>query len=401
MNIKEIYNFSLGITGKDGAWFLLGKIILLGNAFLISVFLVKKFGLNAVGTYTIANVAITFLSIFCGLGLNYSLPREQLSNQERNTITLVLEVLLIPVTAIIIGIYSWIMASSNQELWEIAFFSSGGFFFALVNQINTLFILQDRTHLTLIFPLIYSVGVISGMLFSSTILEFALVLLIFRGLGSAIPFFFKEYARVSMGMILNCAKGGFGYIPTDLISTLSDQSGPLIMSHIMSRVDLGIFGLCRQVLTAADIPGWSFIQSKYPKIVKRDPVLIQEIGKQNGRIALLTSLVMNLGSLIMGFFIFKVPHFWYMMCVLMLTVPFRYNNNFSDQIIKAYGFVRLNTYLALLQFLLAIPIFFIFPKFLGLWGGVLGLAFFSLLSDLLYRNPAKRLYLGKLKLYPA
>lgn len=353
------------------------------------------------GTYTIANVAITFLSIFCGLGLNYSLPREQLSNPERNTITLVLGVLLIPVTAIIIGIYSWIMASSNRELWEIALFSSGGFFFALVNQINTLFLLQDRTHLTLIFPLFNSVGVIIGMLFSTNVLEFSLIILVFRGLGSSLPFLLKEYARVSIGTIISCGKRGFGYIPTDLISTLSDQSAPLIMSHIMSRGDLGIFGLCRQVLAAADMPSWSFIQSKYPQIVRRDSVLIQEIGKQNSKIALFSSLMMNLGSLIIGFIIFKLPHFWYMMCVLTLAVPFRYNNNFSDQIIKAYGFIRLNTWLALWQFLLAIPIFFIFPRFLGLWGGVLGVAFLSMLSDFLYRNPAKRLYLGKLKLSPA
>lgn len=388
----KVFQYGLSLTGKDGAWLMLGRFILLVNAFFLSIFLVKKFGLSAVGTYTIANVAVTFLALFCESGLSYSLPRESLSNAQRSMVVLAWVIILTPPAAMSIGLYSWVMAATQVEFWEIALFATGGFFAGITNLTNILFLLQNRTPFSLVFPICNTLGIMAGVLLATSVTELALALLVFRSAGNAISFVLLKYVRIDIVTVLRCGVRGLEYLPSDLFALLSEQSGPIILSRLLSRGDLGLFGLCRQILTAADVPSWSFVQSKYPKLVESRLKVANEVGRQNLKISLLVAF-MTIGlSFVLAFQIFQLPQLFSLMCVLTLVLPFRYNNHFFDRVIKSQGMIRLNTFLSMAKFLLAIPAFIFFTKSYGLRGSVVGLALLSVFSDFLYRKPAQKLY---------
>lgn len=371
---------------------MLGRFILLVNAFFLSIFLVRKFGLSAVGTYTIANVAVTFLALFCELGLSYSLPRESLTNAQRNMVVLAWTLILIPPAAMSIGLYSWLMAATQIEFWEIALFATGGFFAGITNLTNILFLFQNRTQFSLVFPVCNTLGILAGVCLANSVIELALAILIFRSMGNVLSFVLLKYVRIDTMTVLRCGLRGFEYLPSEFFALLSEQSGPIILSRMLTREDLGLFGLCRQILTAADVPSWSFVQSKYPKLVETRLKVAREVAGQNLRISLLVALMAIGMSFILAFHIFQLPQLFSLMCVLALVLPFRYNNHFFDRVVKSQGMSQLNTLLSLVKFLLAIPAFVFLSKSYGLWGGVAALAFLSVFSDLLYRKPAQRLY---------
>lgn len=389
---KKFYRYCLAFTGSDGAVLLLGRIILLGNAFLISVYLVKKFGLGAVGTYTLANVAVTLLSLFCALGLNYSLPRESLTNLQKNTVALVWSGLLAPISLALIVAYAAMMAQHPLEVWEISLFATAGFFFGITNVANTLFIMQNRTYLSLIFPVAHTVGLLLGMIYAQTVLQFAIFLMASRALGTTLPFCFLNYARTRISEIWDCGIQGFLYFPSDMLANLSEQSGPVILSFFLSRGELGVFGLCRQVLTAGDFPCWSFLQSIYPRMVKTRLATIREFQRQNIRLSVLVAVSVLTGSFILGFFIYQLPNFFYMMILLVLVIPFRYDNCLYDQVIKSVGKIKLNITLNVIKLLVAIPLFAIMGKMLGVWGAIIGMALLAMLSYFLYRKPGRNLF---------
>ncbi len=389
---KKFYRYCLAFTGSDGAVLLLGRVILLGNALLISIYLIKKFGLGAVGTYTLANVAVTALSLFCGLGLNYSLPRESLTDLQRNTVALAWSSLLAPVSLALIVAYALVMGEHRQEVWEISLFATAGFFCGITNVANTLFIMQNRAYLSLIFPVVHTVGLLLGLIYSQTLVHFAIFLMVFRGLGALLPFCLMKYARVRITKIWSCGITGFGYFPPDMLAVLSEQSGPIILSFLLSRGELGVFGLCRQVLTAGEFPAWSLAQSIYPHLVKTRLGSVREFQRRNIRLSVLAAIIVLSGSLILGFFIYGLPSFAYMMILVSLIIPFRYDNCFFDQVIKSVGKVRLNIVLNGIKLLVAIPLFAILGKTLGIWGAVSALAILSIFSDFLYRKPGSRLF---------
>jgi O-antigen/teichoic acid export membrane protein len=391
--IQTVFQYCLSLTGKDGAWLMLGRFILVVNAFFLSIFLVRRFGLSAVGTYTIANVAVTFLALFCELGLSYSLPRESLSNDQRNMVVLVWTLFLVTPAAMSIGLYSWLMAATQIEFWEIALFATGGFFAGITNLTNILFLFQNRTRFSMIFPACNTLGIVAGVSLARSVIELALALLILRSVGNLLSFVLLKYMRVDAATVLRCGVRGLEYLPSELFALLSEQSGPIILSRFLSRGDLGLFGLCRQILTAADVPSWSFVQSKYPKLVETRLKVAREVARQNLRISLLVVLMAMGLSFLLAYHIFRLPQLFSLMCVLTLVLPFRYNNHFFDRVIKSQGMIRLNTSLSMAKFLFAIPLFILSAKIYGLWGGVAGLGFLSVFSDFLYRKPAQRLYL--------
>lgn len=397
-SLKKFCGHYMALLGIDGTLLLLGRVILLGNAFLISIYLVKKFGLAEVGIYTIANVAVTCLSLLCGLGLNYSLPRESLSNPQRNTVMLAWSGFLAPATLLFIAAYAWVMAANHQEILEISLFATAGFFFAITNVTNTLLVMQERISLCLIFPILNTIGLLVGMIFSATVIQFAFALMVARALGSLLPFSLLKYSRISIAKIIKCGYRGVQYIPTDLLALASEQSGPLILSQLVTRSELGIFGLCLQVLNAGSQPVYTFLQSKYPELVTSRLSTADEIGRQVVKISFAASLLVLAGSFVLGFWVYDLRVFFYMMLLLTCAVPFRYNICFYDQVIKSVGKIKLNTLLSGVKLFLAIPIYFFLGRTLGAWGAIAGLVIISVFSDFLYRKPAKKLYpdLGKL-----
>jgi O-antigen/teichoic acid export membrane protein len=389
---SAVFRYALNLTGKEGAWLMLGRMILLANAFLLSIFLVRTFGLAAVGTYTIANIAVTVLTLICELGLSYCLPREALSNPQRNMVVLAWVLIMTLPAVLSIGVYAWSMGSGIQEFWEIALFASGGFAFAVTNLTNILFLLDRRSPFTLIFPVCNTLGILVGVALARSLVEVALSLFLFRTLGNAVSFLTMPFARIDNRSLLRCGLHGAGYILTDLFALLSEQCGPFILSYLLTRSDLGLFGLCRQILTAADVPCWSFIQSKYPELVESRLGEARTIGSKNTRLAFIATLCLVVGSFLLAYYVFFLPQLFAMVLILAAVLPFRYNNHFFDRVIKSKGLIKVNTWLALVKLCAAIPIFYVASILYGIWGGIFALAIISIFSDLIYRNTAVKLY---------
>src|ERR1700759_1758626 len=72
--------------GWDAAVILFARMLQNANGFLLSVIIVRKFGLAAAGSLTIATIATVLLGTFCTFGLPYIFAREKADNTVRNTI---------------------------------------------------------------------------------------------------------------------------------------------------------------------------------------------------------------------------------------------------------------------------------------------------------------------------
>jgi O-antigen/teichoic acid export membrane protein len=363
-------------------------MIQMGNGFILSVILVRRFGLASVGTYTIAAVAVSVLALLCGLGLPYSLPHERMSVGERNTVAACWALLMLPTALLIVMPFGRMMARHPGEWLEIALFAYGGYFFAQMNVLNVLLLLQQRARWAIVPPLVNVAGMVVGVLLGRSLVQFAFVLLIARAVGSVWLFASMKYEAVNLKKILRCGVSGLKYSPMDFISMLSEQTGPLIMASLLTRSELGVYGLCLQCLTSSDVPGWSVVQSYYPEMVRTRLANASAARSSLVKLSLLIAFLVVAGAAVLGRYIYMVPGFSLMMAVLAISVPSRYLNNFYDQTLRAAGYIRIGTCLAVIKFILSLAIFWMFASTLGLWGAIIGLALLSLVSSALYARKA-------------
>lgn len=373
---------------RDALFLLSSRCVQISNSFVTSILLIKKFGIESVGTYTIAYIAITILSLVCSLGLNYSLPQSRLSNRQRTGVASSLLLFALPGVAAFIFIYSCVVSRSPAEIIQIALFSSVGYFMGWRVVLNTLLLLDGQTHLAIIPPLVNSIFLIISALLAHSVSHFALLLVAGWSIGTLYVLYILGCAKVDYKMVLFYGKRGIQYLPTDLMSLLSEQSVILIIAHFLTRSDLGCYGLCRQVVTLADTPGWSFVQSKYPSLVHANLSHVKNIENINWVLSIVMSICSLLVSCLLGTFVYNLPWFWLMMMIVCLSMPYRYANNLYDQIMKAMGRAVLCTYLASAKLVLALLICTPFVMYFHLWGAIFSLTIISFIAGLLYRKKA-------------
>jgi O-antigen/teichoic acid export membrane protein len=371
-------------TGRDSLLLLLARVIQMANGFALSVLLVRIFGLGTVGTYTVATIAMAALSQISAAGLNYLLPREDLSNQERNFVALWWAACFIAPVCLLVPLYGAVMARVPGEWLEITLFAWSGYFFGQTNVLNTLLLLDNNTRWSILPPVTNAVGILTAALTADTVVAFASVLLIFRALGNTCLFARLDYARVAPRAAFRYCWKGLKYSPMDLIAMLSEQIGPLIMAHSLTRAELGLFGLCQQLLAAADTPGWSVIQAHYPSLARSGRGIPQALRRTLLTLSLLMAALLSVGSFIIARYVYALPRLWPIMALLSLSLPWRYLNSFYDQVLRAAGRVRAGTHLAILKLLLSAMVFAPLVFFFGLWGAAGGLVLLSAISSVLY-----------------
>ena len=335
---------------KNGILLLLGRVIQMVNGFALSVLLVRVFGLSKVGTYTVAAVAIAVLSLLCSAGLQYSLPRAPLSNEQRNTLALVLGLCLIPVVFAATAVFGFVMAKHSGEWIEIALFASGGYFFGQMNLLNMLLLMQDRVQWTIMPSLINSLGLVIAALVATSVIQLASILLLSRATGNLAVFCGMRYARVPARSAYRYGLEGFKYSPMDLIALMSEQTGALFLAYLLPRSELGIYGLCQQLVMAADTPGWSLVQSYYPELVRTRLEIGGMVRTRLLKLSVLMGVAVTIAAAVLGTYVYRLPLFWIMVGVVAVSLPARYLNNFYDQILRAAGHVRAGTVLAAVKF---------------------------------------------------
>jgi len=387
--VRKYYEKYSRALGKDGGCLLLGKIIQMGNGFLVSVYLVKTFGLGAVGTYTIASIATSAIAFICSFGLSNSMPRDNFSNAQRNTISLAILTLAVPLAALLIGGYAWMMGHDFQEITEIAVFSAAGDLFAQSNIVNTLLLLQGRTRLSVVPPLLNCAGILLGMVSAETLFQFGMMFIASRLLGNVLLFINMQYEPVGWSVILQQAKKGAKFLPMDLMSQFSEQLVSFMLAILLPRTELGIFGLCRQVVYAAITPGWSHVDASYPQFVSSRLENADSVKKQNRALSNLATVLVICGSFVLGIFVYKIPQFWFMCILLAFSIPSRYLGYFYDKILRSAGQVKTCNYVTFARICLSMAIFPIFVLSFQLWGAILGWVLLSLLSLILWQRAAR------------
>jgi hypothetical protein len=163
-----------------------------------------------------------------------------------------------------------------------------------------------------------------------------------------------------------------------------------MLSLMVARPELGLFRLCQQMLTAADTPGWTFVQSKYPELVQGNTALRERIYSQVSQLGICAAAMCFVGSSILAFYVYRLPTLAWMMLLISLTLSWRYKNNYFEQRFRAAGQLAVTTTLAILKLAFSGGLSFILIKALGAWGAVLALGLLSVTGGIAYERVFRR-----------
>lgn len=382
--VREAYRTGPGLL-------LIGRTIQLGNGLLLSVILVRSFGLEVVGAFALGIAAVNILANVCPLGLHAYLPRVKQSHGQSSFAGLVLFLAQLPFVLVLLAAYSWAQAHSAVEQRIIFFAAFSGYFIGLANLGMMLSIMVRRFYPGLIAPLCETAGILAGSLLAQTPDGFAITLLLSRMVSVLVIWGGFRFERVSIDRITEIAGNGLRYLAPDVLALLAEQSAPLLLARVVSRADLGIFRLCQQLLMAADSPGWTFVQSQYPQMVESGPAFVDTVHRQVRRIGLTAAGLCVVISTILALAFFQTPMVAPLMVVLSACLVWRYENYLFGQALRAAGRVRALTALGLAKLVAAVCCFYVATLSGGVWGAVLALTLLSVMSGItyqwLYRHP--------------
>jgi O-antigen/teichoic acid export membrane protein len=370
---------------------LIGRTIQLCNGLLLSVILVRRFGLDVVGSFALGIAAVNILASVCPLGLHAYLPRVKQSHGQSCFAGLVLFLVQLPAVVVILGGYAWVQAHSAVEQRIIFFAAFSGYFIGLANLGMMLSIMVRRFYPGLIAPLCETAGLLAGSLLAQAPDGFAITLLLSRMVSVLVIWGGFRFERVSIDRITEIAGNGLRYLAPDVLALLAEQSAPLLLARVVSRAELGIFRLCQQLLMAADSPGWTFVQSQYPQMVESGPAFVDTVHRKVRRIGLTAAALCVVISTILALGFFQTPMVAPLMAVLSACLVWRYENYLFGQALRAAGRVRALTALGLAKLVAAVGIFYVATLTGGVWGAVLALTLLSVMSGItyqwLYRHP--------------
>jgi O-antigen/teichoic acid export membrane protein len=372
------------------ALLLAGRAIQLCNGLLLSIILVRYFGLEVVGAFAIGIAAANVLANVCPLGLHAYLPRVKQSHGQSCFAGLVLFLVQLPAVLGVLVLYAWTMAHGAQEQRIIFLAAFSGYFIGLANLGMMLSIMTRRFYPGFLAPLCETAGLLAGSLLARTPDGLAVSLLLSRIVSAFVIWMGFRLERVAPDRVTEIAGSGMRYLTPDVLALLSEQCAPLLLAHFVSRSELGIFRLCQQLLMAADSPGWTFVQSKYPQMVEGGAEFVDEVHRQVRRIGLTASVLCLLGSAFLALWFFHTPVVALLMTMLSASLVWRYENYLFGQALRAAGRVRVLTALGFAKLLGALVIFYLATDAAGLWGAVPALALLSVVSGVTYQHVYRR-----------
>lgn len=382
----HIFNSAYNFLVADGSIIFAARLIDSLSGFLLSILIVRYYGLKGSGTYSIASIPVTFYALLGTLGLPNTFARSSVNIEKLNTIGAVLAMAIIPLSIPFSYLYALSIGSDKEEIQTIVLFSFGGIFFAHLRILNALQILQKRIWDILIVSSMNLLGTLIVVFFKESLIEFGVVLTVFRFLGTFYTFSVLPKEFVTIKEMYHKLKTSIVYVVSDSINLLADQVPLFISSYLISREEMGLYGLCRQVVTFSQTPIWSTMTLAYPSVVK-DPIKsLSQYPEHMFKFGALTGLVGLLVSILLGTLIFHSNEFIYLSIILMIVNPYRYILYFYDIYLKAIGathFMNLATFLRLISGLLLLP----FSLWMwGVYGGVLASVIITISSVYIVRE---------------
>ena len=371
---------------QDSVLMFLARAADSANGFLLSMMIVRLFGLPGAGTYSIASIAVTAYALFGTFGITYLFAKSANPIAQLNTLGLCVSILIIPLSIPFSYLLGWAASSVEEEVMTIILLSYGGIFFAHTKILTALQVLQGRVSEGLILPLSSFFGIIFATYFSWSYVSFALILGLIRLVGFICAFTLLPHQRISLKQVVDQIMSGVKYISSDSINLLSDQLPILISSFLISRQELGLFGLCRQSLTLSQTPIWSFMSSKYPSIVENPGVSLENMPSEMLKFGAITGLVVSIISLPIGFLVYKSNEFIFLSFLLMFLNPYRYLLYFYDVYLKAIGAINQCNFATFIRLCASLVILPVSLWLGGAYGGVIGTNFNTVLAVMTTRR---------------
>lgn len=366
--------------GGDAAIILFARILQNFNGFFLSIIIVRKFGLAAAGSMTIATIATVVLGTLCTFGLPYIFAREEADARVRNTVGLMawFGAIFVSVPAsIALGF------ATGQDLTEaivIFLLSLAGPFFAQTNIANAILVLERKTRLIVYAPLGNLAGLVLGYFFASNLLDFALILTLFRLAGTLMIFLQLPLCKVSIKALIAWFRSGMRFLTADVINLGADQASVMIASYLMTRSELGIFGLCRQMLTLSDTPGWSRLVAWYPKVYADPRGTIPTFTRQMFTMGIVCGLAVAILCVPLGYWIYHLPPFAFFAPLLLCSVPFRYLVGIYDMSLRAIGAVKATNEITLLRCMLVVVFYSAGILLSGIYGAIAATIVLAMIS---------------------
>jgi O-antigen/teichoic acid export membrane protein len=299
---------------------LLARVLQSANGFLLSIILVRQYGLAAAGTYALAGVAIGALAILCTFGLPYSLARSEAPISERNALGAAAGLVMTPLALPFIAVYALMLGSDIDEAAVIGAFALSGLFFAQTAIFNALLVLQNRAALSVLPQAFSTLTLFAGAAFTDSLLEFATTVGLARTLGLTMCFVLP-HSPVNFRSFFAHARKSSNFMPFELLHLASDQIFTVLLSFVLTRETLGIFGLWRQLFNVGMLAPSSMIQASYPEIVRQPGPMLLHLRRKISVVAILSTGALALMAIPLGTLVYNAPSFPILTLLLVPCLP--------------------------------------------------------------------------------
>ncbi len=362
-----------------------GRVIQLANSLAVSVILVRRFGMSVVGVFAVGFIAMSVLSLVSSLGLNAYLPRLSLSRGQLATTALAAQLTAMPLWIAAVLCYASIQAADRSEFQVIALVALIGVPVGLGNVGMMLSIMERRFSPGLLAPLIESGGVLAGGLIATNPLQYAFCLLAARFVAACVIWGGLRFEYTSPATIRSIVSTSVPYMAPDALAMLAEQIAPLLLAGLPPRAALGLFRICQQILTAADTPGWSYVQAHYPELVRESNDGIGDVARRVSLLGTTATIPCVAGSIVLAYFFFHAPAIAPMMAVLSAGLMWRYRNNLYDQALRATGRIAASITLASAKLVSGALLSYALVHEFGIWGAVVATLILSIASGVAYK----------------
>ncbi|MGA9510115.1 MAG: hypothetical protein WBV55_15970 [Candidatus Sulfotelmatobacter sp.] len=370
---------------ESGAALLLtGRAIQLLNSFGWSVVLLKRFGLSMMGTFAVGVVAVTVLSTVSPLGLPSFLPRVRQPHARLCFAGITLHLALLPIIVSMLLVYAKLFAQTPEEVPIVFLVALSGFVIGSSNTGLMLSIMVERFYPAAVAPLFETVAIFAAAFSIASPKTVAAYMLLSRLAGALLVWSGMQISPMSLRRLTFVFRRSIGYLAPDAIATLSEQIAPFILQMVTTRAELGLFRLCQQMLNASDTPGWSYVQSMYPRLVRSNQLFFVSVERTVTRLAMVASVLCASCSAILVIWVYHLPVILPMMCLLSASLFWRYKNNLYDQGFRASGRVTTATALGAMKLFCAGVLFYFLIKWQGVWGAVVALTALSIVAGVGY-----------------
>jgi O-antigen/teichoic acid export membrane protein len=321
---------------SDSGILLLSRIVQNGLGFALSLAIVRKFGVAGVGSLTVASVGIVLQATVLTFGMHYVLAQSELTLQQRNRLSAVLCLVAFSISVPISGAMGLCFGRDADESLVISLLCLAGPYFAQTSVAESLLVLQGRLPRIALSTAGHLLGLGFAYLATDSFAMFAASLAAGRILGVALIYVGLPMEACSTRALWSHLRHGSKFVFPDAMGLVADQLSIAVVSGLTNRAELGVFGLCRQLLTVGDTPLYSRLVASYPKVC-RDLGSLRQLESQMLVRGLAAGALLAALAPVLAIFVYGTRDLAWMGPLMMLCVPLRYAASTAELGLRAAG----------------------------------------------------------------